>query len=223
MKSAATYIRISKDDENSVSLDYQQTEIERLCVRESLTVTIAECDDGISGKLLSNRPGVQRILQAIDQRAVDVVVVWRSDRLSRDGEDSLRIETLCIRRGVRLLSCTEGELTKDDLDAEFMRFVRAGLNQRERKLISFRTRQALMRKREKGERIGGRPAYGWKVEGGRFVTDPEEQRCISRIVELRDQGCSTREIARALEREGFRTRRGTAFSQTQVVRVLKAA
>ena len=104
-----------------------------------------------------------------------------------------------------------------------MRFIRAGLNQRERKLIGLRTRQALARKRERGERIGGRPRYGWQVVNGEFVPEPNEQEAILRMKALRAKGFTTREIVRALEEEGFRTRRGTCFTQTQVCRILKAA
>ncbi len=55
-----------------------------------------------------------------------------------------------------------------------MSFIRAGLNQRERKLISLRTKAALQRKAEKGERIGGRPRYGYKVVNGEMLKDAQE-------------------------------------------------
>lgn len=223
MKRALGYVRISKDEEGSVSLDYQRAEIEKYCQREGLTLMGIEQDNGISGKVIANRPGVQRVLQAVDAREVDCVVVYKSDRMSRDGLESLQIEKLFLKRGVAYLSCTEGNLTADSVDDEFMRFIRAGLNQRERKLISLRTRQALARKREKGERVGGRPPYGWKVENGVLVSEPKEQEAIGRMQALQAKGYSTREIVRALRREGYRTRRGTCFTQTQVVRVLRAA
>ncbi len=85
---------------------------------------------------------------------------------------------------IAYLSVSEGNLTADSVDDEFMRFIRAGLNQRERKLIALRTRQALERKREKGERVGGRPRYGWRVVNGALVPDPEEQRAIDRMKSL---------------------------------------
>ena len=223
MKTALGYVRISKDEEGSVSLDYQRAEIEKLCQRERLSLVSIEADEGISGKSLANRPGVQRVLQAVDDRTVDAVVVYKSDRVSRDGLESLQVEKLFLKRGVSYVSTTEGNLTADSVDDEFMRFIRAGLNQRERKLIGLRTRQALQRKREKGERIGGRPRYGWQVVDGELVPEPEEQHAIRRMQELRDQGYSTREIVEALRREGFHTRRGTVFSQTQVCRILRAA
>jgi site-specific DNA recombinase len=223
MKTALGYVRISKDEEGSVSLDYQQAEIKKLCRREGLNLVGIEADEGISGKSLKNRPGVQRVLQAVEDRAIDAVVVYKSDRMSRDGLESLQVEKLFLKRDVAYLSVTEGDLTADSVDDEFMRFIRAGLNQRERKLISLRTRQALARKKERGERVGGRPRYGWQVVDGELVPEPEEQRAIARMHELRAQGYSTREIMEALKREGIRTRKGTRFSQTQIVRVLKQA
>lgn len=80
--------------------------------------------------------------------------------MSRDGIESLQIEKLFLPRGVEYLSCTEGNLAADSVDDEFMSFIRVGPNQRERKVIALRTRQALQRKREKGERIGGRRSMG---------------------------------------------------------------
>lgn len=222
MKAALGYSRISKDEEGSVSLDYQQAELRKLAKREGFRLIGIETDNGISGKSMTNRPALQRVLQAVDEKAVDAILVFKSDRLSREGMDSLQIEKLAIRRGVDLISATEGNLTSDSVDDEFMRFIRAGLNQRERKLISLRTRQALNRKREKGERLGGQVPYGWRVVNKELLKDEAEQAIVSRVRELRASGFSTRRIVEALNAEGVTTRKGTAFSQTQIVRILNA-
>jgi site-specific DNA recombinase len=219
---AIGYVRISKDEEGSVSLDYQTAEVKKLCKEKGLRLLRIECDNGISGKALANRPGVQRVLQALDNREIDCVVVYKSDRMSRDGIESLQIEKLFLLRGVVYLSVTEGNLTGDSVDDEFMSFIRAGLNQRERKLIALRTRQALQRKREKGERIGGRPRFGWTVVNGELVPDPGEQAVITRMTVLKAAGHSSRAAVRTLAEEGFRTRKGTCFTQTQVVRIWAA-
>lgn len=220
---ALGYARISKDEENSVSLDYQEAEIRKCCEREGLSLVGIEIDNGISGKAIKNRPAVQRVLQAVELKAVDFIVVFKSDRMSRNGLESLQIEALMQQRGVAYLSTTEGRLDNDSVDDEFLSFIRAGLNQRERKLISLRTRTALQRKKERGERIGGRPAYGWRVVNGELVPEPREQEAIARMKALQAKGYTTREIVKALEQEGFRTRTGSLFCQTQVVRILKAA
>ncbi|MEW6347686.1 MAG: recombinase family protein [Thermodesulfobacteriota bacterium] len=222
MKTALGYVRISRDDEDSVSLDYQRTEIRRYCKRENLRLVGIEADEGISGKSIEGRPAVKRVLQAVDSRTVDAVVVFRTDRMSRNGLESLQIEKLFRDRCVSYLSVTEGDVLGEGVDSEFLSFIRAGLNQRERQLVSLRTKSALQRKKEKGERLG-RPRYGWKVEGKKLVPVPKEQAVIRKVKELRTAGYSTREIASALEVEGFRTRKGGRISQTQVCRILKAA
>jgi site-specific DNA recombinase len=223
MRTALGYVRISKDEEGSVSLDYQRAEIEKYCQAHGPTLIGIETDNGISGKAISARPGVQRVLQAVDNQAVDCVIVYKSDRMSRDGIESLQIEKLFLRKGVDYLSVTEGRLTSESVDDEFMRFIRAGLNQRERKLIGLRTRQALQRKREKGERIGGRPRYGWTVINGELQRVESEQTVISRMVALKEKGYTTREIVRALADEGYARRTGKPFNQTDVCRILRAA
>ncbi len=222
MKTAIGYIRISLEDEGSLSLDYQEAAIREYAEKAGLMLLRIEADNGISGKSIKKRPGVQAVLQAVDRQECNSVLVFKSDRLSRDGIESLQIENLMLRKGVDYLSVTEGNLALDAPDDEFMRFIRAGLNQRERRVISLRTRAALARKRQKGERLG-RPRYGWKVENGELVPVPVEQKTIARMVALRQKGYSSREIVRALADEGYRTRTGRIFNQTEICRILRAA
>jgi len=217
------YVRVSKDGEASVSLDYQRAEIEKFCEREGVTLIGIEIDNGISGKSIKTRPAVQRVLQCVDAGTVDAVVVFKSDRLSRNGLETLQIENLMKQRRVAYFSTTEGRLACDGVDDEFLSYIRAGLNQRERKLISLRTKTALARKKEKGERIGGRPPYGWKVVNGEIVPHEQEQYAIGRMKALQSKGYSTREIVEALKQENIRTRKGTWFNQTQVCRILAKA
>jgi len=222
METALGYTRISVDDAGSISLDYQEAAIREYCERNSLQLVRIECDNGISGKSIRNRPALQRVLQAVENQEFSSVITFKSDRVSRDGIESLQIEKLFLRKGINYLSVTEGNLCGDSVDDEFMRFVRAGLNERERRLISLRTRTALQRKKAKGERLG-RPRYGWKVVGGFLVPVPEEQEAVTRMVALKGKGYTTREIVRALKEEGIRTRTGRPFNQTEVVRILRRA
>jgi len=57
---------------------------------------------------------------------------------------------------------------------------------------------------------------------GKLIPEIEEQRVVSRIKVLRAEGYSIRKIVQALAREGIRTRKKTAFSVTQVARILRA-
>lgn len=216
--------RISKDDPKSVSLDYQRAEIVKYCIREGLQLVGIEEDQGISGKSISARPAVTRVLRAVNTDAVDCVVVYKSDRMSRDGIESLQIEKLFLRKGIGYFSVTEGSLTSESVDDEFMRYIRVGLNQRERKLIGFRTRQALQRKKEKGERVGTIP-FGMRLhpDGVHLEEDPEEQSVIRFIHTLAKAGWSFRAIARELNQRGIKPKSGQQWAHTAVSKILRKA
>lgn len=75
MKRVLAYVRISKDEDGSVSLDYQRAEIKKLSEARWLKPVSTEADEGISGKSIKARPAVQRVLQAVDEKTVHCVVV----------------------------------------------------------------------------------------------------------------------------------------------------
>ena len=217
---ALGYARISKSEKKSVSIEYQVAEIKKLANAQGYKVSAIEIDDGISGKSIKSRPAVQRVLEHVANKKIDSVIVYRSDRMSRDGLEGLHIEKLFTDHGVKYLSCTEGLLAGGSVDDIFMGFIRNGLNQRERQVISLRTRQALQLKKSKGERLGSQLPYGYGVVNGSVVEVPAEQALLRKIGELRDMGLSTHKITGKINSEGYLTRKNTPFSRTQIVRIL---
>lgn len=75
----------------------------------------------------------------------------------------------------------------------------------------------------KGTSCGGITPYGYKaIKGtGQLALVPGEAKLVVRTFELHGNGLNLSEIARLLEQEGFRTRKGTAFAPTQVSRMLQ--
>lgn len=217
---ALGYARISKSEKKSVSIEYQVAEIKKLAHAQGYKLSGIEIDDGISGKSIKSRPAVQRVLKTVSERKTNAVIVYRSCRISRDGLEGLHIEKLFTDSGVKYVSCTEGLLAGGSVDDIFMGFIRNGLNQRERQVISLRTRQALLLKKSKGERLGSQPRYGYKVINGSVVEVPTEQALLRRIKELRESGLSSYKITGVINSEGYTTRKNTLFSRTQIVRIL---
>lgn len=79
-------------------------------------------------------------------------------------------------------------------------------------------------KRANGERVGTVPfGYRMAVDGVHIETETAEQAIVGRIREMKAAGISLREIAAELNRQGFTTRRGTAWRFQYVADVLKAA
>jgi site-specific DNA recombinase len=223
MKKAVGYIRISKSETKSVSLSYQQAEVEKTALAHGYTLIAIECDNGISGKSMANRPGLQAVLNMLNGKSeIQAVICFKSDRISRNGVESIMFESLLASKNVAYISATEGVIGDSNEDP-LLPFLRGGLNQRERMIISMRTRKALNLKRERGERLGGGIRYGQTVHNGQVVHNESELAIVKRTCELRTMGYSTRAIAQILNEEGFKPRRGSVFGQTQVCRILKNA
>jgi site-specific DNA recombinase len=158
----------------------------------------------------------------VQGRTVQHVLVFKLDRLARNCREALEIADLLQQRNVSLHSLSESLDTGSASGKLFFTLI-AGMAEWERQTIAERTKQALNRKREKGERVGGRPRYGWQIINREMVQEPSEQEAIFRMKELLVKGYSTREIVRQLVMDGIRTRAGGHFTQTQVVRILRAA
>lgn len=221
-KLAVGYIRLSQDKLGSVSLEYQTDAIQALAKAHGFSLVAIE-SDLVSGKNIRQRPGVQRVIQAIESKQIDALLVFKSDRLSRNGLESLSLEKLLASKGVSYISHCEGVLIGSSSEDKFMAYIRAGLNERERELHSMRLKRALAKRREKGQTLGHQARYGFKMINGKIVPNAEEQTLVNRIYKLKSAGHSLRSIAEVLTTEGFKTRKGSCFSHRQVHLILNAA
>lgn len=109
----------------------------------------------------------------------------------------------------------EGALLRAILDA---------LAEYERLLIRARTKSALSVKRERGERVGSVP-WGKRLckDGVHLVDHPREMEAVKVAKRLRARKKSLREIAMALTKQGFRSRRGGMLWPASVQSMLKMA
>lgn len=66
-------------------------------------------------------------------------------------------------------------------------------------------------KAERGGYAGGAPGFGWSAQERRLVQDADEQRTVRRLLDLRAQGLSWREVGRVLDRGGLQPKRASAW------------
>nr|HPM25300.1 recombinase family protein [Phycisphaerae bacterium] len=85
---AIGYIRVSTAGQASegISLEAQETRIRAYCTLQGYRLLDVIVDAGESGKSL-NRPGVQQLLQQVQAKACEVVVIHKLDRLFRNTQD----------------------------------------------------------------------------------------------------------------------------------------
>lgn len=223
---AVIYTRVSTDQQakGGVSLDMQLTRCMEYCEREGLIVLDTVVDAGISAKTIAGRQGFEKIVDLIRRRKVRNVVTYKLDRAFRNTVEGLQCVELMNRKGCALHIVDEQSAVRtESADDEFMLALKMSLAQRERKLVSERTKAALARKRERGEALGGEAPYGYRKEAGMLVPDIEEQKVVVKVRRLRKTGHSIRRIVCCLEQDGCLSRSGKPFGKTQVERMLKAA
>jgi DNA invertase Pin-like site-specific DNA recombinase len=215
-------VSTEEQSREGVSLDTQAAKIRAYADLHDMDLVGIIEDAGISGKSIKARPGIRAVLEMVKARKVDAVIVYKLDRLARNTIECLEMAKLMDKSGCAEHSISEKLDTQSALGRFFFTLT-ASLAEMERGLISERTKAALAQKRANGEKTGGDCPYGYKAVNGKLVADMAEQRLISRIRELKGNGLSLRKIVAALEADGYRTRKGTKITKTQVERILKAA
>ena len=175
-------------------------------------------DGGISGGTLE-RPALQRLLSDIDDGLVDVVVVYKIDRLSRSLMDFSKLVEVFDRNNVTFVSVTQSFNTTTSMGRLTLNIL-LSFAQFEREVTAERIRDKVKASRMKGIFMGGNPPYGYKPKERKLVIDEEEAKNVrwifSRFLEI---GSAT-ELAREATRRGIRTPRGNAMSKNFLYRIL---
>jgi len=221
---AIGYVRVSteKQADFGVSLEAQTEKVRAMAVVQGAELAELIVDAGESAKSL-NRPGMVRLLSLVDAGAVDAVIVAKLDRLTRSVKDLAELLERFTRRGVSLVSVAES-LDTGTAAGRLVLNIMTAVSQWEREAIGERTRDAMHHKRANGERVGTVPfGYRMAADALHLEADAAEQAILSRIRELKAAVYTTRQIADELNRQGFTTRRGTAWRFQYVAEALRAA
>jgi len=219
-KKAIGYIRVSTE-EQSLGPEAQREALESWCAATGAALVGVFEDRGISGGAeLERRPGLLGALDAVKVTGAGVLLVAKRDRLARDVVVAAMIERVARRGGADVVAADgvgNGSAPAD----EFMRTVIDGAAQYERALIRARTKAALAVKRTRGEKTGGSVPFGYRLDadGVHLVEQPDEQRAIALVRELRAEGLSIRAIADQLNLDGCPAR-GERWYPTTVARLL---
>lgn len=222
---AIGYTRVSTQGQadNGISLEMQETKIRAYCEFNDLDLVEIITDAGLSGKNVTGRPGVQRLLDLIQGKKVEAVVVYKLDRLGRSTMDLLEISKLLDKKNVSLHSLTE-KLDTSTPHGKFFFTLTGALAEMERGIVSERTKSALGQKRANGKRISGQAEFGHEFDAdGNVVQNAHEQAIIAKIRQLSSQGMSIRNIQAELTREGYLSRQGNALSVATIHGIMRKA
>jgi DNA invertase Pin-like site-specific DNA recombinase len=161
-------------------------------------------DAGYSGANLY-RPALQRLLRDVEHGEIDVVVIYKIDRLTRSLGDFIRLVQVLDHSHVKFVSVTQAFDTSDSMGRLVLNILLT-FAQFERELIADRIRDKVASIKRRGMINGGRPPYGYDIIDHRLVVnraEAEQVRAIfRRYLELGT--CSA--LSRQLRAEGLRAK-----------------
>ena len=171
-------------------------------------------DGGFSGGTM-DRPALQRLLGDIGAGKVDVVVVYKIDRLTRSLFDFAKIVEAFDARGVSFVSITQ-QFNTTTLMGRLTLNVLLSFAQFEREVAGERIRDKIAASKKKGMWMGGLPSLGYDVQNRKLVVNEEEALTVVHIFQRYVQLRSVRSLQAELDAAGIKSKRRVFADGTQV-------
>ena len=158
-------------------------------------------DGGLSGGTME-RPALQRLLEDIRRRLVDVVVVYKVDRLTRSLADFAKMVEVFDAHGVSFVAVTQQFNTTTSMGRLTLN-VLLSFAQFEREVTGERIRDKIAASKRKGMWMGGVPPLGYDVRDHKLVVNPAEAATVKHIYERYLELGSVRLLRGDLQRHGI--------------------
>lgn len=175
-------------------------------------------DGGISGGTLE-RPALQRLLADIEDGLVDVVVVYKIDRLSRSLMDFAKLVEVFDRNQVTFVSVTQSFNTTTSMGRLTLN-VLLSFAQFEREVTAERIRDKFAASRAKGMWMGGCPPLGYDVKARKLIVNDDAAANVRFIFKRFVEIGSGTTLLRELAQRGITTRQGKSITKGFLYRML---
>jgi DNA invertase Pin-like site-specific DNA recombinase len=161
-------------------------------------------DGGFSGGNMS-RPALKQLLEDIAAGAVDTIVVYKVDRLTRSLTDFARMVEAFDQKGVSFVSVTQQFDTTTSMGRLTLN-VLLSFAQFEREVTGERIRDKIAASKKKGMWMGGLVPLGYDLKGRRLVVNPKEAKIVQEIFVQYLRLGSVAELKRYLDQRRIRTK-----------------
>ena len=235
---AAIYARYSSENQSEKSIDDQVRVCKKYCAEHELTVCEEHIymDEAISGSLI-NRPGLQTLEKAAENKEFEAVLVDDLSRLSRSNHQMLTLVLKFNYYQVKLISVSDGIVT-DDENSKLGIQMRGLINELYLDDLGKKTMRGLEGQKLRGF-SAGENVYGYltqpvgelrlnkrgqaKYEGKVHKINPEEAEIVKRIFNEFVNGSSIHKIATRLNEDKIPTKKGMngGWNVSTVARILK--
>jgi len=219
----AIYTRVSTDSQAEVEFNSCQAQEEKIKSfinsQENFLVYKVYTDAGFSRANLE-RQALQVMLRDIQENKINVVIVYKIDRLTRSPKDFYSLMDIFENYKVDFISITERFDTSTP-SGRLLRNIMLTFAQFERELTSERTRDKLLERAQKGMWNGGGLPFGYKVVDKRLVPDEQNALKLSQIFALFASTASLAEVYKTLKRKQVLNDKNLPFSKAHLQSILR--
>ncbi len=237
IKRCAIYTRVSDDEGleqefNSLDAQREAGEFHIKAQTQAGWVILPERydDGGFSAKDLE-RPAARRLLQDIKEGKIDIVVVYKIDRLSRNMADFVDLMKLFEKHNVTFVSVTQHFNTETAMGKLILNILQS-FAQFEREMTAERIRDKVAASKKKGMWMGGPPPLGYDVVNQKLEINKAEADTVSFIFSRFLETGSTTALMRELDAKGLRSKSwvsvrkqkkhgGTPIAKVQIYKILR--
>lgn len=161
-------------------------------------------DGGFSGGTLE-RPALQTLLESVREKRVDVIVIYKIDRLTRSLMDFAKLAELFDKEGVSFVSVTQQFNTTTSM-GRLMLNVLLSFAQFEREITGERIRDKIAASKKKGMWMGGTVPIGYNVMDRQLVINPAEAETVRTLFQLYLKHRTVKKVWSEAGRLGLKTK-----------------
>lgn len=225
MRIGAAYIRVSTDDQLEFSPDSQVKKIREYAKANDIVLSndfIFMEDEGKSGRNASKRPEFQRMISIAKSKPkpFDVILVWKFSRFARNREDSVVYKSM-LRKQCKIDIVSVSENIGDDKVSILIEAIIEAMDEWYSINLAEEVVRGMAEKASRGGVVAS-PAFGYRVENGRYVPDPERAEIVRLIFDkFVNSDIGYHGLASMLNAIGVRTRKGGLMENRTVEYILR--
>ena len=219
----AIYTRVSTD--NQAELEFNSCQAQEAKIRafissqESMEIHKVFSDEGYSGANI-NRPALQELLHGVKNGAVDFVIVYKIDRLTRSPKDFYQLIEIFENNNVSFISVTERFDTSTPA-GRLLRNIMLTFAQFERELACERTKDKMLERAKKGLFGGGACPFGYKRVEKKLVVVPDDAQIVRQIFNTYMETVSLAKTYNIIKKKGILNRTGKPFTKGDLANILR--